>query len=79
MWVVPLRFAPLRFAPLRFARLRFAPLRFVVEVRLEEVRSGSMSGLRAEHQSMHCRNGFGGDRQWPVELVLCRQQRRNDR
>jgi hypothetical protein len=33
----------------------------------------------ADHKSMQRWDGFGGDRQWPVELVLRRQMRRNDR
>jgi hypothetical protein len=33
---------------------------------------------RAEHGALQPWHGFGGDRQWPVELVLRRQQRRND-
>jgi hypothetical protein len=45
------------------------------------VRHGQWQGgkQRAEHGALQPWHGFGGDRQWPVELVLRRQQRRNDR
>jgi len=45
------------------------------------LRRGQWQGSKhgAEHGALHDWHGFGGDRQWPVELVLRRQQRRNDR
>ena len=45
------------------------------------LRHGQWQGGKhgAEHGALHDWRGFGGDRQWPVELVLRRQQRRNDR
>ena len=33
----------------------------------------------ADHESLQRWDSFSGDRQWPVVLVLRRQQRRNDR